>query len=152
MKSDRLLRVGYSYLGLLAGDFAVLILSLLNAFHISLLMRGQVKAQLLTAMGWFIPIAIVSIVGWILIGIPVGLIVSTRWILKATFWLILSVGALLGPLALLIIFLLLSLGMPSAETFTHTGFLMACASLISTVAFGVHCVLVRRFAGSGAGD
>jgi hypothetical protein len=152
MKSDILLRVGNSFLGLLAGDFALLILTVLNALHISLLLHGQLKAQLLTALGWFIPVAIVSIVGWMMIGVPVVLIISTERLLKATWWLILIIGALIGPLALLVIFLLLSRGMPRSETFTNTGFFWVCASLISTVAFGIYCALVRRSAGSGAGD
>lgn len=151
MKRDHLLRIGYSFFGLLAGDTALLILALLNAFHISLLLGGQLKAQLLTAVGWFIPVAIASIAGWMMIGIPVVLIISTGRILKTTWWLILLVGALLGPLALLIIFLLLSWGMPSGETFTHTGFLWTCASLISTVAFGVHCAFVRQWSRGDAG-
>ena len=145
MKSDNLLRVGYSFFGLLAGDAVLLILALLNALQISLLLHGQLKAQFLTAVGWFIPIAIVSIVGWMMIGVPAVLIISTGRILKTAWWLILLVGALLGPLALLIIFLLLSRGMPSGETFTHTGFLWTCASLISTVAFGIHCAMVRQW-------
>jgi hypothetical protein len=152
MKNDRLLRLGYSFFGLLAGDAALLILSIANAVHISLLLHGQLKSQLFTAMGWFIPIAIVSIIGWMLIGIPTVLIISSERILKTSWLLILIVGALLGPLALVIIFLLLSRGMPSSATFTDTGFLWACASMISMVAFGVHCALVGRSARSHTGN
>jgi hypothetical protein len=152
MNNDRLLRIGYSFFGLLAGDAALLILAILNALHISLLLHGQLKAQFLTAMGWFIPIAIVSIIGWMMIGIPAVLIISSERILKTAWLLILLGGALLGPLALLVVFLLLSRGMPNSGTFTNTGFLWACASLISTVAFGVHCALVRRSARSHIGN
>ena len=152
MKSDWLLRVGFSFLGLLAGDAALLILALLNFLHISLLLHGQLEAQFLTALGWFIPIAIVSIIGWMMIGVPAVLIISTGRILRTSWWLILLLGVLLGPLALLVVFLLLSRGMPNGQTFSHTGFLWACASLISTVAFGVHCSMVRRSVRGGADD
>ena len=74
MKSDNLLRVGYSFLGLLTGDAMLLILFLLNALRTSLLPNGQLKAQCLTAVGSFIPIAIVSVIGWLAVGVPVALI------------------------------------------------------------------------------
>jgi hypothetical protein len=146
MKSEHLLRVVYSFFGLLAGDAALLILTLLNALRTSLLLHGQLKAQCLTAVGSFIPIAIVSVIGWLAVGVPAVLILPSRRILQSSLWLLLLLGALLGPIALFVIFLPLSRGMPTSETFTHTGFLWACASLISTVAFAVHCALVHQCA------
>ena len=152
MKNDRLLRVSYSFLGLLAGDAALLFLGLLNALRASLLQHGKLMSLMFrSTLEWFIPVAIVSIVGWMIIGIPAVLIISAERILKTAWLLILMVGALLGPLALLIVFLLLSRGMPRGETFTHTEFLWACASVISMVAFGVHCALVRQRARGDAG-
>ncbi len=151
MKSDHLLRVAYSFIGLMAGNAALLSLAVLNALHISLLLHGQLKAQFVTAIGSFIPIAIVSVVGWIAIGVPTVLLLSPKRILQTSLWWLMLIGALLGPLTLLVIFLLLSRGMPAAQTFTHTGFLWACASLISTIAMGVHCTLVRNYAGDEAG-
>ena len=148
MRLDHLLRVGYSFLGLLAGDAVLLILALLNALHISLLLHGQLKAQCLVALGFFIPVAIVSVVGWLVVGIPAALILSPRRLLHTSLWPLLIVGALLGPAALFVIFLLLSRGMPKTETFTNTGFVWACSSLISTIAFAVHCALMRRDARS----
>ena len=146
MKLDYLVGVGYSFLGLLAGDAVLLILSLLNALRTSLLLHGQFKDQCFSALGFFIPIAIVSIVGWLVIGVPAVLILSPRRILQSSLWNLLVVGGLLGPVALFVIFLLLSRGLPTSETFTNTGFLWACASLISTVAFAVHCALVHHYA------
>ena len=141
---DYLLRVSNSFLGLLAADAVLLILSLLNALRISLLLHGQFKAQCLTALGFFIPVAIVSIVGWLVVGVPAVLILSPRRVLQTPLWLLLTLGVLLGPAALLVIFLLLSPGMQKAETSTNTGFVWACSSLISTIAFAVHCALMRR--------
>ena len=146
MKLDHPLRVGYSFFGLLAGDAVLLILTVVNALHISLLLHGQLKAQFLIALGSFIPVAIVSVVGWLIVGVPAVLSLSPRRVLQAPLWLLLSLGVVLGPAALFVIFLLLSWGMPKAETFTNTGFLWACSSLISTVAFAVHCALMRRHA------
>ena len=142
MIGDYVLRVGYSYLGLLAGNVALLVLLLLNAFRASLWLHGQMKMLFLAALGYFIPIAIVSIVGWLAIGIPAVLIFSPQRVLQFPLWLLLAIGALLGPVALFVIFLLLSRGLAAAETFTNTGLLWACASLISTVAFAVHCALL----------
>lgn len=143
MIRDCVLRVGYSFIGLLAGNGALLLLLLLNAFRLWL--HGQMKMQFLAALGDFIPIAIVSIVGWLAIGIPAVLILSPQRALQSPLWLLLTVGALLGPVALFVIFLLLSRGLAAAETFTNTRLLWACASLISTVAFAVHCALLRQY-------
>lgn len=143
MKLDPLLRVGYSFFGLLAGDAALLMLFLLNGLHASLLVHGQLRAQCLTALGSFIPIAIVSVAGWLVIGVPAVLILSPRRVLRFPRWLVLVAEALLGPLALIVIFVLLKPGLPTSETFTNTGVLWACACLISTVAFAVHCSIVR---------
>lgn len=145
---DYLLRIGYSFFGLLAGNAVLLILALGNALHISLLLHGQVKAQCLTALGFFIPIAIASIAGWLIVGVPAVLVLSPRRVLQSSRWQLLIVGALLGPAALFAIFLLLSRGLAKGETFTNTGFLWVCASLISFVAFAVHCALMRRYARS----
>ena len=145
MKGIPLLRVGYSFFGLLAGDAALFILFLLNALRASLLLHGQLKAQCLTAFGSFIPIAIVSVPGWLAVGVPAVLILSPQRVLQSPLWLLLAVGALLGPIAFFVIFLLLSPGLPAAETFTNTSLLWACASLISAVAFAVHCALLRQY-------
>lgn len=80
---------------------------------------------------------VVSIVGWLVVGIPAVLMLSPRRILRASLMRLLTVGVLLGPAALLVIFLLLSLGMPKAETFTNTGLLWASSSLISTVPYTI---------------
>ena len=151
MKSDHLFRVGTSFFGLLAGDAVVLTLALLNDLRASLFLHGQLKAQCLTTIGSFIPIAIVSVIGWAAVGVPAALILSPKWILQSSIWLLLLLGTLLGPLALIVIFLLLSRGMPVAETFTHTGLIWVFASLISTVALLVHCALVRQCALADAG-
>lgn len=148
MSLDYLLRIGYSFLGLLAGNAVLLILAFVNALQISLVLHGQVEAQCLTALGFFIPIAIVSVVGWLVVGVPAILILSPRRILRSSAWPLLIVGALLGPAALFGIFLLLRPGLPKEETFTNTGILWFSASLISFVAFAVHCALMRRYARS----
>ena len=148
MSLDYLLRIGYSFFGLLAGNAVLLIFALVNALHVSLLLHGQVKAQCLTALGFFIPIAITSVAGWLIVGVPAVLVLSPRRILQSPPWPLLFFGALLGPAALFAIFLVLSPGMPKQETFAHTGFLWVSASLISCVAFAVHCALMRRYARS----
>jgi len=137
-------RIICSFFGLLAGDGAFLVLALLNALRTSLLLQGQLKAQCLIALGFVIPIAIASVIGWLAVGVPAALMVSSKRILQSPLWLLLLFGALLGPIALFVIFLLLNRGMPESETFTHTGFIWICAILISTVAFAVHCALVGR--------
>ena len=151
MKSKHLLLVCYSFTGLLAGDAALLIFLFLNALRTSLLLHGQLKAECLTAVGSFIPIAIVSSVGWLVVGVPAVLILTPTRIRQTSSWLLLFLGTLLGPFALFVIFLLLSRGMPKAEIFSHTGFLWACANLISTVAFPVHCALALRCVRDDAG-
>lgn len=148
MSLEYLLRIGCSFLGLLAGDAVLLIFALENALHISLLLHGQLEARFLTALGVFIPIAIASVAGWLIVGVPAVLVLSPRRILQSSPWQLLVVGALLGPAALFAIFLLLSRGLAKEETFTHTGFLWVCASLISFVAFAVQCALMRCYARS----
>ena len=145
MIGDYVLRVGYSHLGLLAGNVALLLLLLLNALRASLWLHGQMKVQLLAALGSFIPIAIFSVAGWVAVGVPVVLLFSSRTIARVSSGILLLIGAPLGPLALLLILVWLNHGQPGAVSFSRTGFLWECASLISTVAFAVHCTFVRHF-------
>jgi len=145
MIRDYVLRVGYSYLGLLAGNVALLVLLLLNAFRASLWLHGQMKMQLLAALGDFIPIAIVSIVGWVAVGVPAVLLFSSRTIARVSSGILLLIGVPLGPLALLLIFVWLNHGQPGAVSFSRTGVLWESASIISTVAFAVHCTFVRHY-------
>ena len=143
MIRDYVLRVGYSFLGLLAGNGALLLL-LLNEYLGSPWLHGQI----LPAPGVLIPIiliAIFSIPGWLAIGVPVALLFSPRTIARVSRGILLLIGVPPGPLALLLIFVWLSHGQPGAVSFSGTGALWACATIISTVAFAVHCTLVRHY-------
>lgn len=145
MTGDYVLRIGYSYLGLLAGNGVLLLLLLLNAFSGSLLLHGQMKMLFLAALGQFIPMAIFSIPGWLAIGVPVALLFSSGTIASVSSGTLLLIGVPLGPLALLLILVWLNHGQPGAVSFSGTGPLWACATIISTVSFAVHCALLRQY-------
>ncbi len=89
--------------------------------------------------------AVFSFVGWMLIGLPVVLLFPARSIARLSWPLRLMLGAALGPLALLVIFVLLGRGhMDARAGFRGTGFLWCYSIVVSTVSFLVYAALLNR--------
>jgi hypothetical protein len=121
-------RLLFAAISLLAGDIALLFL----------LFPG--------ALGLFPMYALFSILGWLLVGVPFVLAFPARLLSRVAWPLCLLIGALLGPLALLLIFVVLSALQGTLGKFSldHTETLWPFSILVSTVSFLVYAVLLRR--------
>jgi hypothetical protein len=98
----------------------------------------------------FILYAIFSVIGWALVGLPIALAFPARVISRLAWPLRLLVGAILGPLALLLIFVgMFALqGRLSAFSLAHTESLWPLSILVSTISFIVYTLLLGgRFQG-----
>ena len=134
--SQRLL---FSAIGLLAGDAALLIFLLLP--------RVQLGPRHL-ALPWDVLVlyAIFSIIGWALVGVPVTLAFPAPVLSRTPWPICLLIGAALGPLALLLILLVLGALQGALFTFSldHTAALWPLSILISSVAFLTYAALLAR--------
>ncbi|HEX5236359.1 MAG TPA: hypothetical protein VFW25_13635 [Silvibacterium sp.] len=144
MNADPLRRVGYSFLGLLAGNIALLIFSLLYSLRSGTLLYHQSSFPFWSQIKAFPVISIFSIVGWLIIGVPVVLTLPSDSIARLPKLVLLLIGIALGPLAISLIFVLLSRGQNIAAAVTATRPFWLYAAIVSTVAFAVHCLLLRR--------
>jgi len=96
----------------------------------------------------FLFLAIFSFVGWLFVGVPTVLLYPARSIVRLSWPLALVVGVALGPLALLMILLLLGHGhIYFSPGFAETGTEFAYSILISTVSFVVYVALLRKKVG-----
>ncbi|HKW99515.1 MAG TPA: hypothetical protein VJN43_17375 [Bryobacteraceae bacterium] len=121
-------RLAYAIAGILAGDLALLF----SLFPY--------------ALGLFPIYAVFSVVGWVLVGLPFVLTVPARVLARWPWPVIFIVGAILGPLALLLILLSLAAmqGRLSAFSLSHTETFWPFSILVSTVSFMVYAALARR--------
>jgi hypothetical protein len=90
--------------------------------------------------------AIFSLIRWALVGLPIALAFPAR-ILSHLPWLpCLFIGATLGPIALLLIFVMIFglRGQISTFSLAHTESFWPLSILVSTVSFGVYAGLMRR--------
>jgi hypothetical protein len=129
----------FAFYGLLAGDTALFVL----------LLPGFARAaEVLVLYGLF------SFVGWAIIGLPVALGVPPRFLCRLSWPQRLVVGAALGPLALLAIFVMLAARGGTLESFNslsrlgltlaNTGVFWPMSMLVSTTSFIVYTALLRR--------
>ena len=126
-------RLGFALIGIIAGNVPLLIFCLL-------IRNG--------GFGFFALFAIFgSIPGWILVGIPIALTFPTRLLANA-WWPIacLFIGAALGPLALLIVFIVFSALAGDFKNFSlaNAEVYWPLSILVSTVSFLVYAALLRQ--------
>jgi hypothetical protein len=136
-------RLLYALVGLLAGDLILLFFLLQHALHATIL-AGEPARSLPDAVETFILYAIFSVVGWILIGLPATLLFPARSIARLSWPRALIVGAAVGPIALLVIFALLSRSHIYFRDFAEISTLFAYTILVSTVSFMVYLALLRK--------
>jgi len=141
-------RLAYAFVGLLAGNAALFLFLLQNAIRLRadlLAMRmGEPGRQIPQAIELFIFYTPFSFVGWLFVGLPIALLFPGRSITRLPWPLRLLVGAVIGPLALLVIFVLLGHGHVSSTSFTGTSSLWAYSILVSTVAFVLYVALLPK--------
>jgi hypothetical protein len=142
-------RLLFAAIGLLAGNAALLIYwtigPLIGALWGRVALLNAYRA-LPDTLGIFVIYAIFSILGWALVGLPIVLAFPARLLLRAPWPLCVLIGAVLGPLALLSIFVVIFAmqGRLSAFSLAHTEALWQFSVLVSTVSFLVYVALLRR--------
>jgi hypothetical protein len=142
-------RLAYAFVGLVAGDVMLLLYLMQNslrarAWLISVHM-GEPERQIPIALDLFIVYAMFSFAGWLFVGLPTAVFFPARSIARLSWPLALLAGAVLGPVALVTIFLLhdhghIYLSSNVAESVTP----YAYSSLVSSVCFVVYRALLRR--------
>lgn len=127
-------RIGYSILGLFAGDIAMLLL-------LSLITKSwqQDPSYFLRAFTFCVNC---SLVGWVAIGIPSVVLINTNFVAKLNRWLVPLIGVSLGSVALLMIYLII--GHLPAGQLGGLAYYWMFAAVVSGIAFIVYCALVRR--------
>jgi hypothetical protein len=107
MKIGRLRRVGYSFLGLLSGN-AVLTLWYVADF-VRHAMSHPGSRPWVPEFSWMFQMSCIyfafMVAGWLLVGVPFAIGVSTEMIQKMSWWIVV-VGAIAGPVSLWSVFLL----------------------------------------------
>jgi hypothetical protein len=141
-------RVAYAFVGLLGGNSALLLFLLQNAMRLRSSLfgmhMGEPARQIPIALQLFVLYARLSFVGWLFVGFPIALLLPARSITGLWWPLRVLVGAALGPLALLVIFVLLGHGHVSSTSFTNTRVLWAYSILVSTVSFVLYIALLHK--------
>jgi hypothetical protein len=141
-------RLTYAFVGLLAGDIALVLYLVLNAFvaRATLLAAhvGDPERQVSMALQLGTIYVVCSLVGFLVVGVPVALLVPPRFVAGWPWLVTIVVGALLGPPALCVIFVLGGGSVHLSNSFRETGLLFAFSILVSTVSFGVYVALLRK--------
>lgn len=142
-------RLAYAFLGLLAGDAMLLLYLLQNALRVRASLvaahMGEPAPQIPIALDFFVVCAMFSFLGWLFVGLPTALFFPARFITRLPWPLALVVGAVLGPTALVTIFLLHDHGhiyLSSSLAASVTPY--AYSIVVSAVSVLVYRVLLRR--------
>jgi hypothetical protein len=95
----------------------------------------------------FLLYAIFSVLGWILVGIPIAVAFPAHLLSRVAWPFRLLIGAALGPLALLLVFLVLARiqGRPGEFSLAHTEFYWLLSVIVSAISFLVYASLSRRY-------
>jgi hypothetical protein len=140
----------FAAIGLVAGNAALLIFLLCNALRLrSMLLSahaGEPYGALTQAWEIFLLYAMVSVFGWILVGVPIAVAIPARLLSRVAWPSRMFIGATLGPLALLLIFIVLfaSQGRLSVFSLAHTESLWPFSVLVSTISFLVYAALLQE--------
>jgi hypothetical protein len=142
-------RLAYAFTGLLAGNLLLLLYLIQNALRIrSTLLTahmGEPALAIPNAIQHFCLLAVLSFVGWLFVGVPIAVLFPARLITGLSWPVALVVGAALGPLAVLAVFLLLGHGyIYRSSSFTGTATPFVYSIVISIVAFVVYRALLNK--------
>jgi hypothetical protein len=146
-------RIAYSLIGLVGGNAVLFLYLMQNAIRVraSLLALGMGAPanQIPLALEMSFIYGVCSFAGWLFVGLPFVRFIPTHSIADLSWPLRLLLGAALGPMALLVIFALLSRGHLSSNSFTSTGFLWLYSIVVSEVSFVLYAGLLSRRAQHG---
>lgn len=146
-------KIGYSFVGLMAGNVvSLLVLVLISALPLLHMFPEAKKVwnlDIAQAMGLSLAIWIVSMLGWVVVGLPVVLLLRTE-IVAEFYWITAALlGAVMGLLTMLLFYLAMNQGRLDASAFRNPegirtmAILFSAAGLIAGVAFAVYCALVQ---------
>lgn len=136
-------RLGYTFIGLLAGDVILLFFLLQHSIHATLL-AGESPRLIGDALQVFFVYAAFSLLGWLLIGLPTALIFPARRLVRLSWPFAPIVGACLGPIALAVTLVLFGHSHVYFDNLSETGTLFAYSSLVSSIAFVVYLALLHQ--------
>jgi len=142
-------RLVYAFVGLIAGDAVLLLYLIQNALRARALLvavhMGEPQRQIPIALDLFVVYAMFSFAGWLFVGLPTALFFSAHFVTRLSWPLALIVGAVLGPVALAVIFLLHGQGhIYLSSSFAETVTPYVLAVLVSTVSFVTYRVLLGK--------
>lgn len=147
-------RIVFSCIGLVAGNAIVLLYYVVVSLRersMELQMHMGEPARLLPqAFEMSGVYALFSVVGWVLIGIPFVLIFPAEKAARLGWLLRILIGLVLGPLACACILALLARKDFSFAAFAHTEWFFSLAALISTTAFIIYVLLLRKALGANS--
>jgi len=145
-------RLAYAFVAFLAGDAAMLLYMLLNAF----IARSQTLAahagdpygHLPVAIQAFSLYAVASLVGWVIVGIPVALLLPAHFVKRWSWFTVIALGAFLGIPALVLVLLVIDGGRlvldGGRSVLAGTAPLFILSILVSTVSFVIYIALLRK--------
>ena len=139
----------YGFIGLLGANALLLVILLINGMRIRsellALHIGQPGQQFWLALQLFAIYGFLSLVGWLMVGLPIAMTLPAESLLRIPFLLKMLIGLASGPVALFLIVGILSRGqLHFPESFTNTGWLWILSMVMSTAAFYLYTALLRR--------
>jgi len=142
-------RLTYAFVSILSGDAALVIYMLANAFWVRATYLAAHVGEPETLVSGALQVGalyvVCSLIGFLVVGIPVALLLPARFIAGWPWLVTIAVGALLGPPALFAVLAVLGGGsVHLSSDFRETGLLFALSMLVSTVSFGVYVALLRK--------
>lgn len=142
-------RLTYAFVGFLAGDIALVLYLVLNAFVVRARYLaahvGNPEGQVSVALQLGTMYAGFSLIGLLVVGVPVALLLPARLVARWPWPVTIVVGALLGLPALFAVLYVVGGGsVHLSSSFRETGLLFAYSMLVSTSSFVVYAALLRK--------
>ena len=107
---------------------------------------GPTRHPIAASLGIFVIYGTFSVLGWIFVGVPIAVAFPVRLLSRLAWPGRIVMGAALGPLALVLIFVVLFTiqSRRSAFSLAHTESLWPFSILVSSISFLVYAALLRR--------
>jgi hypothetical protein len=145
------LRIGYAFLGLIAGNAAIAAYFFSGYFWALLLNYSSIAGLpsrniLIGYAGMELIYGTFSFLGWLVVGLPIILLLPVRILNRLPWLAILLIAAAIGIAAFFPIYLLLNGGHLTSDAlpFRRTGMYWFLALLASMAGFPTYCWLIRR--------